>query len=272
MKKLLLLLLLVPILSIAQKKKELKERITQKNDSLTLFISQIDDLFTNIDSLEKENTEFEGDIKKLLQKVSDEKEKNRNFSNEINTINTNVIDLENNLLKLRIDKSKVIDSLSKFLDEIKNNNEILLKDLKLTTSESKIKSDTIQELISGYVKLTEKFKSIAADCDKMKDQYIQLKNQDNSVMYLPAVFHSCENIEDAGGEYDITFSLQSDSGWDDTQSFISFGAGSDLIEGKVYMFGLTYEFSDAVRLYNFISDVRELTQEELDAGYADPSY
>jgi len=62
MKKLLLLLLLVPILSIAQKKKELKERITQKNDSLTLFISQIDDLFTNIDSLEKENTEFEGDI------------------------------------------------------------------------------------------------------------------------------------------------------------------------------------------------------------------
>ena len=90
-------------------------------------------------------------------------------------------------------------------------------------------------------------------------------------MYQPAVFHSENAIEDSGGEYYITFSLHAEDCFCDKHTFISFGAAGEHIKpGRVYMFGLTYEFSDAGYLYNFISDVRELTQEELDSGYADP--
>ena len=66
MKKLLLLLLLTPILSVAQKKKELKEKIVQKNDSITVFVNQINQLDNKIKSLAVDITELEEANTKLL--------------------------------------------------------------------------------------------------------------------------------------------------------------------------------------------------------------
>ena len=227
MKKIILILLLIPFLSMSQKKKVLKEQIIQKNDSLTFFISQIQDLNISIDSLSKEHLEFEEDINKLLLTVSDEKHENQRLLEEFSRIKLQVIELENDLTSLKIEKNNLIDSISRYVEVLKLDNEKLL---------------------------------------------LRLKEQNSTVMYQPAVFHSENPIEDSGGEYFITFSLHAEDCFCDKHTFISFGAAEEYIKpGKVYMFGLTYEFSDAGYLYNFISDVRELTKEELDAGYADPS-
>ena len=226
MKNLILIFLLIPIIGFAQKKKELKERISQKNDSITIFINQIDQLNNKIATLENENAAFEGDIRKLLKKVSNEQEKNKGLNHNLNNQDTKIKVLSRNIMKLNDEIDSLIFKNFDCQQEIKDLNEQL------------------------------KFK---------------LLEDDDCVIYLPAVFHSFEDIEDSGGEAYITFSTQVGDCFCDNQTFISFGAGSDLIEGKVYMFGLTYDFSDAGALYNFVKDVRKLTKYELDAGYADPT-
>lgn len=224
--KIIFLLLMIPVIGFAQKKKELKERIVQKNDSITVFINQIERLNNKVKTLENENTAFEKDIRKLLKKVSNEQGKNERLNHDLNNQDTEIKVLSSSIVKLRSEIDSLILQNSDYQQEIKDVNEQL---------------------------------------------NLKLLEDDDCVMYLPAVFHSFEDIEDSGGEYDITFSLQAEDCFCDTQTFISFGAGSDLIEGKVYMFGLTYNFSDAGVLYNFVKDVRKLTKYELDAGYADPT-
>ena len=220
------LLLMIPVISFAQKKKELKERIVQKNDSITVFINQIDQLSNKVETLENENAAFEGDIRRLLKKVSDEKGKNERLNYNLNNQDTEIKVLSSSIMKLTNEIDSLIFKNSDYQQEIKDINEQL---------------------------------------------NLKLLEGDDCVMYLPAVFHSFEDIEDSGGESYINFSLQAEDCFCDNQTFISFGAGSDLIEGKVYMFGLTYDFSDAGYLYNFVKDVRKLTKYELDAGYADPT-
>ncbi|MGY8988689.1 MAG: hypothetical protein ACKVJA_00325 [Flavobacteriales bacterium] len=224
--KIIFLLLMIPVIGFAQKKKELKQRIVQKNDSITVFINQIYQLNNKLETLENENVAFEGDIRKLLKKVSDEQGKNEGLNHNLNNQDTEIKALSSSNMKLTNELDSFILKNSDYQQEIKDINEQL---------------------------------------------NFKLLEGDDCVMYFPAVFHSFENIEDAGGEYDITFSLQAEDCFCDNQTFISFGAGSDLIEGKVYMFGLTYDFSDAGYLYNFVADVRKLTKYELDAGYADPT-
>ena len=80
MKNLILIFLLIPIIGFAQNKKELKKRIVQKNDSIIVFINQIDQLNNKVETLENENAAFEGDIRKLLKKVSNEQEKNKGLN------------------------------------------------------------------------------------------------------------------------------------------------------------------------------------------------
>ena len=53
--KIIFLLLMIPVIGFAQKKKELKERIAQKNDSITIFINQINQLNNKREILENEN-------------------------------------------------------------------------------------------------------------------------------------------------------------------------------------------------------------------------
>jgi hypothetical protein len=98
MKKLLLLLLLIPVLSISQKKNVLKERIIQKNDSINMFIYQIQELDIAVNKLLKENESFEGDITKLLQKVSDISLTNEQLTEEVTW--------------LKIDNKFLLDSIS----------------------------------------------------------------------------------------------------------------------------------------------------------------
>ena len=107
MKKLLLLLLLIPILSVAQKKKELKEKIVQKNDSITVFVNQINQLDNKIKSLAVDITELEEANTKLLKKLYNEKEKNKNLTETFSVLNQKIIDLESyesskNIIKLLI--------------------------------------------------------------------------------------------------------------------------------------------------------------------------
>ena len=223
--KIIFLLLMIPVIGFAQKKKELKERIVQKDDSITVFINQIEQLNNKVEILENENAAFEGDIRKLLKKVSDEQGKNEGLNHNLNNQDTEIKVLSSSNMKLTNELDSLISKNSDYLQKIEN----------------------------------------------IHDQ-LKLKSEDDSLlMYLPAVFHSLDPIEYSGGEYDITFSLQAEDCFCDTKTFISFGAGSDLIEGKVYMFGLTYDFSDAGYLYNFVADVRKLTKYELDAGYANPT-
>jgi len=224
--KIIFLLLMIPVIGFAQKKKELKERIVQKNDSITVFINQIDQLNNKIATLENENSAFEGDIRKLLKKVSNEQGKNKVLKNNLNNQDTEIKVLSSSIMQLTNEIDSLILQNSDYQQEIKDVNEQL---------------------------------------------NLKLLEDNDCVMYLPAVFHSFEDIEDSGGEAYITFSTQVGDCFCDNQTFISFGAGSDLIEGKVYMFGLTYDFSDAGALYNFVKDVRKLTKYELDAGYADPT-
>ena len=224
--KIIFLLLMIPVIGFAQKKKELKERIVQKNDSITIFINQIDQLNNKVETLENENAAFEGDIRKLLKKVSDEQEKNKGLNHNLNNQDTEIKVLSSSIMQLTNEIDSLILQNSDYQQEIKDVNEQL---------------------------------------------NLKLLEDNDCVMYLPAVFHSFEDIEDSGGEAYITFSTQVGDCFCDNQTFISFGAGSDLIEGKVYMFGLTYDFSDAGALYNFVKDVRKLTKYELDAGYADPT-
>ena len=226
MKNLILIFLLIPIIGFAQNKKELKKRIVQKNDSIIVFINQIDQLNNKVETLENENAAFEGDIRKLLKKVSNEQEKNKGLNHNLNNQDTEIKVLSSNIMKLNNEIDSLIFKNSDYQQEIKDVNEQL---------------------------------------------NLKLLEDNDCVMYLPAVFHSFEDIEDSGGEAYITFSTQVGDCFCDNQTFISFGAGSDLIEGKVYMFGLTYDFSDAGALYNFVKDVRKLTKYELDAGYADPT-
>jgi len=54
MKKLLVLLLLVPLFSVAQNKRELKARIVEKNDSINMLTSQINELNTKVETLESD--------------------------------------------------------------------------------------------------------------------------------------------------------------------------------------------------------------------------
>ena len=226
MKNLILIFLLIPIIGFAQNKKELKKRIVQKNDSIIVFINQIDQLNNKVETLENENAAFEGDIRKLLKKVSNEQEKNKGLNHNLNNQDTEIKVLSSNIMKLNNEIDSLIFKNSDYQQEIKDVNEQL---------------------------------------------NLKLLEDNDCVMYLPAVFHSFEDIEDSGGEAYITFSTQVGDCFCDNQTFISFGAGSDLIKGKVYMFGLTYDFSDAGALYNFVKDVRRLTKYELDAGYADPT-
>ena len=226
MKNLILIFLLIPIIGFAQNKKELKKRIVQKNDSIIVFINQIDQLNNKVETLENENAAFEGDIRKLLKKVSNEQEKNKGLNHNLNNQDTEIKVLSSSIMKLRSEIDSLILQNSDYQQEIKDVNEQL---------------------------------------------NLKLLEDNDCVMYLPAVFHSFEDIEDSGGEAYITFSTQVGDCFCDNQTFISFGAGSDLIKGKVYMFGLTYDFSDAGALYNFVKDVRKLTKYELDAGYADPT-
>ena len=107
MKKLLLLLLLIPILGIAQKKKELKERIVQKNDSITVFVNQINQLDNKIKNLGVDITELVGANTKLLEKLYEEKEKNKNLTKTFSVLNQKIIDLESyesskNIIRLLI--------------------------------------------------------------------------------------------------------------------------------------------------------------------------
>ena len=105
--KIILLFLILPIISFSQKKKELKERIVQKNDSITVFINQIYQLNNKVETLENENAAFEGDIRKLLKKVSDEQEKNKGLNYNLNNQDTEIKVLSSSNMKL----TNEIDSL-----------------------------------------------------------------------------------------------------------------------------------------------------------------
>lgn len=94
MKNILLLLLFIPILSIAQKKSLLKERIIQKNDSITVFINQINQLDNKLKKLKIDISEVEGSNTKLLENLHEEKEKNKNLTKTFSVLNQEINDLK----------------------------------------------------------------------------------------------------------------------------------------------------------------------------------
>ena len=122
--KIILLFLILPIIGFSQKKKELKERIVQKNDSITIFINQIDQLNNKVETLENENAAFEGDIRKLLKKVSDEQGKNEELNHNLNNQDTEIKVLSSSNMKLRSEIDSLILKNSDYQQEIKDRNEI----------------------------------------------------------------------------------------------------------------------------------------------------
>ena len=77
MKKLLLILLCVPLIVMGQSKKELKSQIIQKNDSLDILIDKIENNLSIIEKLNKEISSLNIKNQKLLSlKNNSEKQKN----------------------------------------------------------------------------------------------------------------------------------------------------------------------------------------------------
>ena len=125
MKNLILIFLLIPIIGFAQNKKELKKRIVQKNDSIIVFINQIEKLDSKVETIENENAAFEGDIRKLLKKISDEQEKNEGLNHNLNNQDTEIKVLSSSIMELTNEIDSLILQNSDNLQKIENLNEQL---------------------------------------------------------------------------------------------------------------------------------------------------
>ena len=120
--KIIFLFLMIPVLGVSQNKKELKEIIVQKNDSIIVFINQINQLDNKIKNQGIDITEFEGSNTKLLDKLHNEKEKNKNLTKTLSVLNQKINDLDphessKNIIRLLIgfENTNIDDS---FIEEI----------------------------------------------------------------------------------------------------------------------------------------------------------
>ena len=108
MKKLLLILLCLPIVGITQSKKELRSQIKQKNDSLDILIYEIENNLRRIEKLNKDASSLEIKNQKLLSlKNNSEKQKdilienlkihNQLLSDSISILNLSQFEMSSNI-------------------------------------------------------------------------------------------------------------------------------------------------------------------------------
>ena len=207
-----------------QRKKELKIRIEQKNDSLYMYENMTNSLDRKIKRLEKDMSEMRNESSRL-------QKQNQEQSDEIVKIKK-----ENNNLKYESN-----DHLSRINTQ----------------------DDTISSLKNRIYMLNETFDSIYYE-NEMLLESMYLTEQSSGIFYVPARVNWVEPIDGSGGEYDFNFSIMCDGDFYCDYEFISVSSFGYPDEGKVYMLGLTYAYSDAGSIMNYIDSVRRLTRKELE--------